>query len=518
MPPPPKPPLPGGSYLKTIDEDKSDVASTVNGPGMGHLKRPARIGSDEGANSVLAETGGARPHAARDQRFTATPRNTAIVAVVAVIGIAVTVAVIVLLAGGSGSDNDTESAFDRAIASVSSDTILKGGTTPQGKARNWMLEEDTLLETIASDEDRIRQRYALSVLFFSTNGGMWEHANESIPVVFLDPTLNECNWTGVVCESEVPMSNLRRRQQRRAQETKPRYNFDPVVQLVLKNLKLSGPLPSEIGAIQTLRKVDLSNNTIVGSLPDVFENLPDLDYLDASENNITGSIPTAVWSHKELRYLYLYANELSGRIEGNGPDRNNEKTLKEIRIYQNKLSGQLPDWLARLFDLEQFIAFENQFSGTLPQLYPDTLKDYDLSFNRITGRIPESLWSVQGAPPLEKLYLDHNLLTGPLPPSPNPRPLQIVWLHENKNLNGTIPENFAQEWSRLKELKLEKTEVTGVLGPQLGEFPVPDETVAVACPQIWPSLVKMTANCSYFYVGVIPPVDCDCCTECFESE
>lgn len=251
MPPPqPKPPLPGGgTYLKTIDEDKSDVASSV--PGV--LKRPARIGSDEGANSVLAETGGARP-SQQHKPSAATSRNTAFVALIALVGIVVVVIVIVLLlATGGDDDKDTaspEELIEQTIASVSTGASLRDVNSPQSQARTWLLESDTQLQTItADDEARIQQRYALTVIYFSTNGSQWEHVSvndTAVPVVFLDPTLNECNWTGVVCQSEVPLSNnMRRRRQRRQAQEQRRYSFDPVVQLILKNLQLSGPLPSE---------------------------------------------------------------------------------------------------------------------------------------------------------------------------------------------------------------------------------------------------------------------------------
>ena len=175
------------------------------------------------------------------------------------------------------------------------------------------------------------------------------------------------------------------------------------------------------------------------------------------------------------------------------------------------MSGPIPDWFPELSDLEQFIVFENELTGPLPDPIPASLIVFDVSFNQISGTIPIKLWSENDSPTkVERMYLDHNQLTGTIPNSTQLRQdMQRLWLNDNFQLTGTIPENFGQAWSRLSELQLHHTNVTGQLGPAISD----DETTKV-CPLVWPNLTILKANCLQRSVTDIPPVYCECCTLC----
>jgi hypothetical protein len=76
------------------------------------------------------------------------------------------------------------------VESVSSG-IIPG--SPQDLALQWLLHNDTA--TNACDGgDRIRQRFALAVFYYSTKGSDWEKGKTS----WLGPS-DECTWYGVVC-------------------------------------------------------------------------------------------------------------------------------------------------------------------------------------------------------------------------------------------------------------------------------------------------------------------------------
>lgn len=79
--------------------------------------------------------------------------------------------------------------INEIIASVSS-TIIPG--TPQDLALQWLLNNDTSTNACGGG-DRIRQRFALAVFFFSTNGFNW-----TIKTSWLGPT-DECAWYGLNC-------------------------------------------------------------------------------------------------------------------------------------------------------------------------------------------------------------------------------------------------------------------------------------------------------------------------------
>jgi hypothetical protein len=64
------------------------------------------------------------------------------------------------------------------LSSISSDNgeAISTTSTPQNKAFNWMVTNNTHLETFSNEQ--IIQRYALATLYYSANGDSWD-INES---------------------------------------------------------------------------------------------------------------------------------------------------------------------------------------------------------------------------------------------------------------------------------------------------------------------------------------------------
>ncbi|KAK8589037.1 hypothetical protein V6N13_087915 [Hibiscus sabdariffa] len=93
-------------------------------------------------------------------------------------------------------------------------------------------------------------------------------------------------------------------------------NLKNLTDLVLRNVLLTGILPSYITELQSLQKLDLSFN------------------------NLTGTIPSALFTMNSLQDLFLGNNSLSGAI----PSQKSE-TLQNIDLSYNLLSGNLPSWV-----------------------------------------------------------------------------------------------------------------------------------------------------------------------------
>ncbi|KAK8524695.1 hypothetical protein V6N12_029553 [Hibiscus sabdariffa] len=91
-------------------------------------------------------------------------------------------------------------------------------------------------------------------------------------------------------------------------------NLKNLNNLVLRNVMLTGTLPSYITELQSLQKLDLSFNIL------------------------TGQIPGTLFNMNSLRYLFLGNNSLSGAI----PDL--QTTPQTIDLSYNLLSGDLPPW------------------------------------------------------------------------------------------------------------------------------------------------------------------------------
>ncbi|CAL2264777.1 unnamed protein product [Prunus armeniaca] len=84
--------------------------------------------------------------------------------------------------------------------------------------------------------------------------------------------------------------------------------------MYLYNNNINGNVPTEIGQLQFLHKLDLRLNNFSGSIPDQISNLKNLDTLDLSINHLAGKIPDSLKSLNFLSYLNVSYNDLEGPI------------------------------------------------------------------------------------------------------------------------------------------------------------------------------------------------------------
>jgi hypothetical protein len=216
-----------------------------------------------------------------------------------------------------------------------------------------------------------------------------------------------------------------------------------------------------------------------------------------------------------LNFLYLNNNKLSAMMPRSPLNGKNSspfkvtKSIKEVWLYGNNISGSIPIWFSNLTSLEEFIANNNNLTGTIPEFLPPSINYLDLSVNELTGRIPDSLWNLPDAPPLQTLLLDHNNLSGSLPPTMDiPQSFTNVSLHDNE-LSGSIPDGFGYYWRNIVELKLHHNQLIGRLGPDVNDDEAEEE-----CPLVWPFASKIMADCFERNYDDVPPVQCPCCTDC----
>jgi hypothetical protein len=153
-----------------------------------------------------------------------------------------------------------------------------------------------------------------------------------------DPT--PCHWAGIVCSR------------------------GHVTGLFLPNKGFSGYIPSELGLLNSLRRLSLAHNNFTNPIPSHLFNATSLLSLDLSHNSLSGPIPAQISALQ---------------------------TLRRLDLSSNSLNGSLPNTLTDLHNL----------SGTL-----------NLSYNRFSGGVPASYGSF---PVMVSLDLRHNNLTGQIP-------------------------------------------------------------------------------------------------------
>ncbi|KAL8092741.1 receptor-like protein 54 [Apium graveolens] len=255
----------------------------------------------------------------------------------------------------------------------------------------------------------------------------------------------------------------------------PQFLADSLEALVLQDNNFSGIIPQVYPKECNLKVMDLSHNQLTGEVPKSLSNCKMLKILDLSNNRIEQTFPTWLGTLLQLQVLILHSNIFHGEI---GSPRNPSEfpMLSIIDLSHNSLSGALPVEYIQIWNtmkvfrtsMEPYIKTNMSFTWHISngaystftasyytsitltnkgveteyQKISNIFTAIDLSGNKFTGQIPESLGSLEA---LQLLDLSNNDLTGPIPPSlGNLTHLESLDLSKNK-LSGVIPEQLAAQ-------------------------------------------------------------------------
>ncbi|KAF7133340.1 hypothetical protein RHSIM_Rhsim09G0174800 [Rhododendron simsii] len=100
-----------------------------------------------------------------------------------------------------------------------------------------------------------------------------------------------------------------------------------------------GALPLEIGKLNNLQGLDISDNKLSGHIPSTLGNCLKLESLRLEGNMFQGSIPLSFSSLRGIEILNLSRNNLSGRIEEYLAAL---MFLENLNLSFNNLAGELP--------------------------------------------------------------------------------------------------------------------------------------------------------------------------------
>ncbi|XVE49248.1 hypothetical protein DITRI_Ditri01bG0067600 [Diplodiscus trichospermus] len=204
-----------------------------------------------------------------------------------------------------------------------------------------------------------------------------------------------CAWNGVTCtETGIPGTP----------------DMFRVTSLVLPNSHLLGSISAELGHIQHLRHLDLSSNLLNGTLPSSIFNSTELEVLSLSGNVISGQLPESVGGIANLQLLNLSDNALAGKVPENLTALQN---LTVISLRGNYFSGNIPSGFnsVEVLDLSS-----NLLNGSLPLDFGGgKLRYLNLSYNKISGSISSDF--AKQVPQNATIDLSFNNLTGAIPES-----------------------------------------------------------------------------------------------------
>jgi Leucine-rich repeat (LRR) protein len=328
---------------------------------------------------------------------------------------------------------------------------------------------------------------ALYDLFSSTDGENWAFVTPSSPFngypwEFIVPPQNPCSstmpWQGIICSSTC--------------QTKP----CNILEISLENFDMYGVLPSSIGNFSALQVLDLSGNELFGEIPKTIGNLKFLTSLafnlntftgtipysiglsstlaglDLSDNLLTGFIPSSLFQNAtQLQQFYAFENHLSGSLPATSTSTASltSSPLRNIVLYANRLTGFIPSsWGDDMKFLQMLRLSQNRLIGNIPDTFMrlSRLQVLDLSENGLTGTLLDSLSAVTS---LQQLYFFVNFLTGTIPESwGSLTSLQYLELSFN-HLNGTITSSLSA-LNKLSVLDLMVNELTGTLSSNLTEL------------------------------------------------
>ena len=233
--------------------------------------------------------------------------------------------------------------------------------------------------------------------------------------------------------------------------------------LNLRSNELTGPIPPEIGGLDSLGTLWLSDNALTGPVPEWLGGLDRLGALDLRSNELTGPIPPELSNLASLKTLSLWGNALTGPIP---PELGNLASLETLSLSDNALTGPIPPELGGLDRLWRLNLSDNDLSGPIPLELGNlaSLKDLSLSQNKLTGPIPPELGGLDS---LGTLDLWGNALTGPIPPElGNLARLGTLDLRSNE-LTGPIPPELGG-LDRLWRLNLSDNDLSGPIPLELG--------------------------------------------------
>mmetsp|Transcript_56817 Transcript_56817/g.138292 ORF Transcript_56817/g.138292 Transcript_56817/m.138292 type:complete len:780 (-) Transcript_56817:194-2533(-) len=437
---------------------------------------------------------------------------------------------------------------DEVGVKISSPNAFEDISSPQSKALRWMLYDDVMkLPLPQNSYDPFVQRYVIAVMMFALVGDNDDiSSNSKVRQMYqVLSGSHECTWNGefrrddddhsigatelgILCEddgdsnihhegdalsssSSMTVTGIAMPSSGLSGELPPELSLlSHLTQLVLDNneIRFSSTTTTNVAynnyqyalpVISSLTYLSLAHNALVGTIPDdsYFEHMARLTTLSFSENSLQGFLPSSMATLTELKVLALDGNDLTGGISDIIDASNNGITnlqelylaynsfedtlsndsfkklshLKVLDLKSNKISGPLPDAIWSLTNLEVLDVHHNAFDGHINDVVKPghKLKYMDVSENLLDKGLPPSMRHLTE---LTHLDLSYNRFDQLLP-GPNENG-DTSFIFKNMTKMSTLlltdndmfgPQGIPHWVSHMKDLKRLSFRLTSRIGP-----------------------------------------------------
>lgn len=221
-------------------------------------------------------------------------------------------------------------------------------------------------------------------LVYTSMGGVGWHSSENWMT-----GESICSWYGIDCDESGFVASIQ-----------------------LGSNQLVGSFPTEIYQLRRLVHLKLHGNTVYMN----FAGIDEADSLQTLSLDSTGlESLDGVGQARSLRELNVGHNKLTGVLP---EEMSRLINLQTLDISHNQFGGYLPFWLRGLVSLTTFAASHNKFSGPVSDFASlSNLLYLDLSFNELSGTVPATLLTDAPVDENEKVVVDfaHNKIDGTIP-------------------------------------------------------------------------------------------------------
>ncbi|XP_061370404.1 probable LRR receptor-like serine/threonine-protein kinase At1g07650 [Gastrolobium bilobum] len=235
-----------------------------------------------------------------------------------------------------------------------------------------------------------------------------------------------------------------------------------VVSISLKAQNLSGTLSSEFSKLRYLKLLDLSRNIITGSIPQQWATMR-LVEISFMGNRLSGPFPTVLTNITTLKNLSIEGNLFSGFIPTEIEKLIN---LEKLILSSNAFTGAFPSALSKLTKLTDLRIGDNNFFGTIPDFISKLTLIEKLHIHgcSLEGPIPSSISALTRLTDLRITDLKGNRSSA-FPPLSNMKSMKTLILRKCL-IKGEIPEYIG----RMEKLKILDLSFNGLSGKIPGSF------------------------------------------------